>query len=118
VTWDPVDDRNTLIERILERNEQHLKQAEKTPFDDGSPASELKNPVVLEEVLNGVWTAEHQLRKVEEFMTQLMRPKDSTPVDQMITVVKFQAALKQANERTSSSTSGRHVGHNKAAAKK
>jgi thiamine phosphate synthase YjbQ (UPF0047 family) len=54
--WDPVDDLNTLIERILEPNEQHCKQAEKTPFADDHLASELENQVVVELIVNGVWT--------------------------------------------------------------
>jgi hypothetical protein len=105
------------MERILERNDQYFKQAEKTQFAVGPRASELKNMMVVEEVLNGVWTTEHTLREVEEFMKHLRRIEGLIPVDQTITVVKFQAAFKWVKERTSSSTSGRHGGHYKAAAK-
>jgi hypothetical protein len=99
--WDPVDDLNTLMEQILERNEQHFKQAENTPFTDGPLARELKDPAVLEEVLDGTWSTEHPLREVEEFIKQLRHPEGLAPVDQTITDDKFKAAFKRVKERTS-----------------
>jgi hypothetical protein len=114
--WDPVDDLNTLKQRISERNEQHFKQAENDPFAYGHLVRELKDPAVLEDLLDGMWSTEHPMREVEESMKQLRRPEGLMPVDQTITTETIKAEFKRVKERTSSSTSGRHVGHYKAAA--
>jgi hypothetical protein len=117
--WDIEQDEERLYPRILSRNEYHFAQAEKTPLAGGSLGKELGNygtSKAAQAVLRGEWKPEYPLKELQLFLAELKQPSSISPIHQDITDQDFHKEFRQVKEQTSSSTSGRHVGHYKAAA--
>jgi hypothetical protein len=112
--WDIEQDEERLFPRLLSRNEDHFSQAENTPLEGGPLGKELGRDGTSEaarEVLRGEWKPDYPLNELQLFLAELKRPATITPVHMDITAQDFQQAFRRVKERTSSSTSDRHVGH-------
>jgi hypothetical protein len=117
--WDIEQDEQRHFHIILSCNEDHFAQAKNTPPAGGSFGKGLGHDgtsKAAHSVLRGEWRPDYSLKELRLFLAELKRPSSVSPVHQDITGQEFQKAFQCFKQRTSSSTSGRHVGHYIAAA--
>jgi hypothetical protein len=108
--------------RILEHNKEHFKQPHKTPFFD-SPLLGLINDAanndISEDILDGnpVEISLEDFPEVQDFVEAMARPTsiqdDGERTPYTITREDVKQGFQKWKERTSTSPSGRHLGHYK-----
>jgi ribonuclease HI len=123
--WCSITDPKLIAKFICATNTRQYNQAESTPFGSGY----LKECIGLEasslhahEILQGTFIPDPSittLPETKDIITQLGQPLLSTPAPfkNTISAAEFTATYKVVSEKTTSSPSGRHVGHYKAAAR-
>jgi hypothetical protein len=104
---------------IKEINRKQYHQAHTTPFGSGLLAQQLGhrgNTAAALALLNGTLpsVAPSLLPETQRILQTLARNHPTIPDSSVITAQDFQDSYKLAKEATSSSPSGRHIGHYKA----
>jgi hypothetical protein len=122
--WITITDPHTIAQHICAANTRQYNQAVHTPFGSGYLADTIGEHALLssaEEILQGTFTpVADQIRLpetlaiIKELGTTL--PLSLQEVKSSISTEEFISTYKVIKEATSSSPSGRHVGHYKAAA--
>jgi len=121
--WRSVTDPEEIAQYICVINTRQYNQAQHTPFGSGYLANiiglNIEKPAA-EQILNGNFSVDPSVKLLPEthrIIEYLNSPtKYNTPFPSTITVQEFQETYRMVKEKTSSSASGRHVGHYKAAA--
>jgi hypothetical protein len=111
--FETIVDTKEIEERLLKRNQQHYAQAEKTEMASTETRS-LMGPSGTTEfcdnVLNGTADLSSFSPSLKAIFQQLENPPD-VEVSDKISYDDFKDALKCWKEKTSTSPSGRHLGH-------
>jgi len=121
--WVSITDPSEIARQICTINTMQYNQAQNTPFGSGYLANQvgmtLEGPAT-EQILQGTFTPDPAIRllpETERIIKYLGVPPTGTkhtfPIS--ITPEEFKSTYTLVKERTSSSVSGRHVGHYKAA---
>jgi hypothetical protein len=121
--WRSVTDPEEIVHYICRMNTAQYHQAVTTPFGSGYLADtigfNIDKPGAAD-ILNGTFEispSANLLPETKRILKFLQEPCHSTPdLPSEITPEEFKSTYKIVKERTSSSVSGRHVGHYKAAA--
>jgi len=121
--WRSVTDPEEIAQYICVTNTRQYNQAQHTPFGSGYLANtiglNIEKPAAIQ-ILNGNFSVDPSVKllpethRIIEYLNSLTQY--NTPFPSTITVQEFQATYRLVKEKTSSSASGRHVGHYKAAA--
>jgi hypothetical protein len=122
--WRSISDPSLIAKHVCAANKRQYNQAHQTPFGTGYLADMLNLDASTEEaknLLRGSFTPDQefiQLQETTDILNQLSTPLPLIPKDitAVITPEQFSATYKIVKEATSSSPSGRHVGHYKVAA--
>jgi hypothetical protein len=121
--WRSVTDPTEIAQYVSIMNARQYNQAQNTPFGSGYLADQIGLNIdkpAAEQILNGTFLPDPSINLFPEtikVIEYLKRPSPYChPFPTTITSNEFQATYKRVKERTSSSISGRHVGHYKAAA--
>jgi hypothetical protein len=120
--WRSITDPNLIAKHICAANQRQYNQAEATPFGSGYLASEFNldaSSNATDLILEGDFHPNKDLIRLPEtldILNQLSSPLNLTPreISTSISPEEFVSAYKAIHESTSSSPSGRHVGHYKA----
>jgi hypothetical protein len=117
--WKTITNPTELASLIKEINRKQYHQAHTTPFGSGLLAQQLgrRGDTAAALVLfNGTLpsAASSLLPKTQRILQTLARNHPTILDSSVITVQDFQDSYKSAKEATSSSPSGRHIGHYKA----
>jgi exonuclease III len=121
--WRSITDPNMIAKHICAANRRQYNQSEATPFGSGYLASEFNldaSSGAADLLLEGNFQPNRDLIRLPEtleILNKLSNPLNLSPkeINTFITPEEFVSAYKVAHESTSSSPSGRHVGHYKAA---
>jgi len=123
IEFQTISDSNEMFYHLLQRNMTHFSQAQHTPFVEGCFGAVLhpfQYNSFSESILQGkVDLSEFNINSaIKACMQEMAYPpnetgKDEVPVD--ISVDDFKSGFKTTLEKTSSSPSGRHLGHYRAA---
>ncbi len=121
--WRSVTDPEEIAQYICVINTRQYNQAQNTPFGSGYLAEQLgfniEHPAAGQ-ILAGTFQPDPSIALLPEthrIIEYLKQPSiTNAPFSTTITAKEFQDTYKIVKERTSSSVSGRHVGHYKAAA--
>jgi hypothetical protein len=120
--WKTITDPLGIVEVVREMNKRQYQQSYETPFGSGPLADAIGrtgNTSISASLLNGTLpdtTSMHLLPETNKILYTLSRPCAVMPDGKnVISADEFSASFKASNEATSSSPSGRHVGHYKAA---
>jgi hypothetical protein len=122
---------NDIHKAILEQNKKHFHQADKTPFAGGAENTVLYDLIrytgmsqAAKDVVDGTFLAKygdelgHILPKTEQVIRELSMPEEikvlGKKIDTEILEEDFISGFKGWKESTSTSPSGRHLGHYKA----
>jgi len=109
-------------ERLLDRNRQHFQQAHETPFFDPriiNMVNDSADNEVSEAILNGdpVEVQLEEFPEVADFIRKMARPDDIqadlTRISEDISTDDVYYGFRKWRETTSTSPSGRHLGHYK-----
>jgi hypothetical protein len=107
-----------IVEKFINRNIHHFSQAQSPPFTEGKLLQNFnyKGTNIQSQQLVALGIIQDELNDEDkfilQFLTQLSKGKSDT-LDQDITLNEFQHALLKRNKRTTTSPSGRHLGHYK-----
>jgi hypothetical protein len=119
--WRSITDPKEIYKHICSTNIWQYNQAKETPFGSGPLAysiGPLADTAVAQELLAGNKPAipSYLLPETSEIVETLARPLALSPqtIYSSITPEQFVGTYKAVQERTSSSLSGRHMGHYKA----
>jgi hypothetical protein len=117
--WKTITNPMELASIIKEINRKQYHQAHTTPFGSGLLAQQLGhrgNTAAALALLNGTLpsVAPSLLPETQRILQTLARNHPTIPDSSVITAQDFQDSYKLAKEATSSSPSGRHIGHYKA----
>ena len=112
-----------MFNTLIAENIKHFSQAKDTPFVTGNLEQYLhpfKQNQLSESILQGTVNLAHlplnaSIRACINEMCFPLGEDDTDPVDDTISADDFLAGFKQLSEDLSSSHSGRHLGHYKAA---
>jgi hypothetical protein len=122
--WRSITDPNLIEKHICAANQRQYNQVEANPFGSGYLASEFNldaSSSATDLLLEGNFHPNSNLIRLPEtlnILNQLSNPLNLSPkeISSSISPEEFVSAYKVVHESTSSSPSGRHVGHYKAAA--
>jgi len=117
-TWQNITDPQKIIEHIIKQNDMQFSQARFTPLADtplGRRIGKHGNTQVSEQILSGTFDTTGLPPEISRFLSSLMKNPSIKPFEQSITPLMFKEAFTKLSEKKSSSTSGRHIGHYKAA---
>ena len=103
--WETTKDSEDLEERILQQYRQHFRQASSTPLAQhgkifGIPRD--THPHDLDTL---------QLPDTERGFKRWFRPNQTPTITTLLTIQDFRQSVQKWSERTSTSPSGRHLGH-------
>jgi len=116
-------DPEEIQERLIERNRQHFKQAHETPFYDPQLFQRINDAAdnaLSDAILDGspVAVSHEAFPEVAEFVKMMARPtpiqEDEDRISHEITREDVSQGFAKWRESTSTSPSGRHLGHYKA----
>lgn len=113
--------KDEIEQAILRRNQMHARQSLKTPFATKPALSKTINPLDpanrIDELLNGTFLELnpnfHNLSDIEKTWIQELEQKLSATIDTPISTEDFIQFFTSCKDRSSSSPSGRHMGHYK-----
>ena len=112
--WITIVDAAEIEAKLLERNRQHYGQASQTPF---ARLTAVFGRSGTSEEATAVLEGNHQVheysREVQAILTELRRDPTIPLIESEITLDDFTKALQKWPEKTSTSPSGRHLGHYK-----
>jgi hypothetical protein len=120
-SWSTITHDQDIYNAILEYNQQHLRQANETPFGQQGNLAYLVNPShpenQIDPLLDGeAYFDETTSLEMDQWITELQR-KTPHEIDTTITETDYIKCFKSMKESKASSPSGRHVGHYIVAAK-
>jgi Reverse transcriptase (RNA-dependent DNA polymerase) len=114
--YNNITDPNTIIQQFLDRNIKHFSQAEKTPFSS-EPLAQLfqyeRTKLLIEQGIIPTLITEQDIY-IQKFFEKLSQGKLEDVADDT-SFLEFTSAIQKWNERTTTSPSGRHLGHYKIA---
>lgn len=119
--WRSVSDPAEISAYIAKQNIIQFHQAASTPLGSGRLATALgvaATTPTADAILAGddlSHLISHLPTEVAHILSTMKAPENIPPINVLISSEKFQEAYKRVPEKTSSSPSGRHVGHYKAA---
>ena len=114
-TWSRVDDIDQLNSLLTKQNKSHFAQAQGTPFTTPPLIDELTHSGVSptgDEILQGTYR-NPSLSPSTQLLIEHMKQRCLDLADQRITVEDLRGVFKTWRESTSTSPSGRHLGHMK-----
>ena len=116
IGWKTIVDATEIETKLLERNRAHYGQASETPFAS-SPLSDLVGHSGTTDyatsVIEGTCALDEYPEETQAIFTELRRDEAIPLIPSEINFDDFVNALKKWPERTSTSPSGRHLGHYK-----
>jgi hypothetical protein len=121
VTYDTVLDCDTIESELLQYNRTWFRQATDTPFGNGELFHLLGYDGLTEEasaIVSGTCISYMGIpmsRELQTFLEECRRPGSVKEVSSFITIDAFTETVKEWKETTSTSPSGRHLGHYKTA---
>ncbi len=121
VTYDTILDCDTIETELLRYNRTWFRQATDTPFGHGELFQLLGHDGLTEEansIVSGTcipYMGIPMSRELQVFLEECRRPATVKEISSFITNAHFTKAVKEWKETTSTSPSGRHLGHYKTA---
>lgn len=117
--WLTVTNPTELATIIKNVNQQQYHQAHNTPFGSGPLANQIGrngDTAAASNLINGILPSNIStlMYETQQVLQTLSNPCPRTETDAIITMEAFRDSYKIAKETTSSSPSGRHIGHCKA----
>jgi hypothetical protein len=118
VEWSTVSDPNTIENHLINRNILHFGQAKMTDFASGPLADELgylgTNEASMS-LLNGkLPQAYSQVSETTQMIIEQLMEKKHSTLEYNVTFEDFCNAIRHWDEKTTTSPSGRHLGHYRA----
>jgi hypothetical protein len=115
-TWIKLSDPTRIEEALIERNIAHFGQAHMSPFASSPLATELgfegTNDASINLLKGKLPTSFSTCDDTTQLILEkFMLPPTIPPLDSNITFCEFKNALKKWDEHTTTSPSGRHLGH-------
>jgi hypothetical protein len=115
-TWHTITDPTKIEETLIERNILHFRQAHNSPFASSELASELgfegtneaSTRLLQRKLPTAFSTCDNTTQLILE---KLMQPPKTPKIEAVISYEDFCNALKHWDEQTTTSPSGRHLGH-------
>jgi len=117
-SWRSITSPPEMIKYIMSQNNVQFSQAKDTPLADttlGRTIGKHGNSEAAEQILNGTFNTEHQINEVIRFIQKCKKDPRIQTFHQEVTLTMFKNAFSGLSEKKSSSNSGRHIGHYKAA---
>ena len=113
-TWRRIDDKDQIESLLLKWMGRHNAQAAETPLASEEWQNHLQHHNTRQKILNGnLHTFEFEHPEVKEFL-QTFSNASGEHIPFTYSFKRFVAYIKKADEKLSSSPSGRHMGHYKA----
>ena len=109
--WEIVNDRQQVERLKLECMKMHFSQADGTPLTSPEWINRLNDETVQESVLDGTFNCNPYPRALRLHLKTLEQPNRPKQLKIQYSFDYFRLFLKGAEEKTSSSPSGRHYGH-------
>ena len=116
--WKNITDPQEIVDHIIKQNDIQFSQARFTPLADtplGRKIGKYGNTQVSEQLLSGTFETSGLSAEIARLLQSFVRDPKIKPYEQIITPSMFKGTFKKLSEKKSSSTSGRHIGHYKAA---
>ena len=121
VTYDTILDRASIEQELLRYNITWFRQAADTPFGHGELFNLLGYDGLTAEadaIVSGTcipYMGIQMSRELQIFLEECCRPESVKEISSFITIDNFKKTVKDWKETTSTSPSGRHLGHYKTA---
>jgi hypothetical protein len=121
VMYDTILDCNTIETELLRYNRTWFRQTTDIPFGHGKPFQLLGYNGLTEEansIVSGTripYMGIPMSRELQTFLEECKRPATVKEISSFITIAHFTKAVQEWKETTSTSPSGRHLGHYKTA---
>ena len=121
VTYATILDCDTIERELLRYNHDWFRQAKDTPFGHGKLYDLVGYDGLTEEansIVSGTciqYLGLPMSRELQVFLEECRRPASVTQISSFITIADFTKTVKEWKETTSTSPSGRHLGHYKTA---
>jgi len=116
--WRSITSPLEMINHIIEQNKKQFSQARDTPLADtplGRLIGKSADMQIADQILEGNYDATTQMAEVTRFLQSCKKDPSVQTYVQQTTPQMFKEAFGSLSEKKSSSTSGRHIGHYKAA---
>ena len=117
-SWKSITSPPEIIKYIMSQNNVQFSQAKDTPLADttlGKIIGKNGDSEAAKQILDGTFNPEHQISEVIRFIQKCKKDPRIQTFHQEVTIPMFKNAFGGLSEKKSSSNSGRHIGHYKAA---
>jgi len=118
-SWKSITDPQEIVDHNIKQNDIQFSQARFTPLADtplGRSIGRYGNTQISEQLLSGTFETSGLSAEIARLLQSFTRDPRIKPYKQLITPSMFKGAFKRLSEKKSSSATGRHIGHYKAAA--
>ena len=112
--WREITNRHMIEKLLLQWQQRHFQQALETPLAAPNWNDLLSKREIQEKILNGTFDAPEELPYECSLLLHFMQQTVPSQIDHRLSFEEFTTYIRNADEKTSCSPSGRHYGHYKA----